>query len=80
MWELAWLATHGRLNFAGTVDAFVEEISSWTAIRPIIVKVAILANQLRANYSGDPCDGLIGATALVEALPLVTKRPQHPKL
>ncbi len=70
LWELA---THGRLNFAGTVDAFVEEISSRTAIRPITVKVAILANQLRANYSGDPCDHLIGATALVEALPLVTK-------
>ncbi len=49
------------------------EISSRTAIRPITVKVAILANQLRANYSGDPCDHLIGATALVEALPLVTK-------
>ncbi len=28
LWELAWLATHARLNFAGTVGAFVEEISS----------------------------------------------------
>jgi len=73
LWELAWLATHGRLNFGGTVEDFVEKISSRTAIRPITVKVAVLANQLPTNYSGDPCDRLIGATALAEGLPLVTK-------
>ncbi len=73
LWELAWLATHGRLSFAGTVEAFVEKISSRTAIRPITAKIAVLANQFPANYSGDPCDRLIGATALAEGLPLVTK-------
>jgi len=73
LWELAWLATHDRLTFTGTVDAFVEKISSRTAIRPISVKIAVLANQLPANYSGDPCDRLIGATALADALPLVTR-------
>lgn len=44
LWELAWLANHARLTLTGTVDAFVEKISSRTAIRPITVKVAILAN------------------------------------
>ena len=73
LWELAWLATHGGLSFGGTVEDFVEKISSRTAIRPITVKVAVLANQLPTNYSGDPCDRLIGATALAEGLPLVTK-------
>jgi len=73
LWELAWLATHGRLSFGGTVEDFVEKISSRTAIRPITVKVAVLANQLPTNYSGDPCDRLIDATALAEGLPLVTK-------
>jgi len=73
LWELAWLATHGRLSFGGTVEDFVEKISSRTAIRPITVKVAVLANQLPTNYSGDPCDRLIGSTALAEGLPLVTK-------
>ena len=73
LWELGWLATHGRLTFTGTVDAFVEKISSRTAILPITVKVAVLANQLPADYSGDPCDRLIGATALADGLPLLTK-------
>ncbi len=73
LWELAWLAVHGRLDIVGTVESFVERISSRTAIRPITVKVAVLANQLPATYSGDPCDRLIGATALAEGMVLVTK-------
>jgi len=73
LWELAWLAVHGRLDIVGTVESFVERISSRTAIRPITVKVAVLANQLPATYSGDPCDRLIGATALAEGIVLVTK-------
>ena len=28
LWEIAWLATHGRLDITGTVDSFVERISS----------------------------------------------------
>lgn len=73
LWEVAWLATHGRLEMFGTVEAFLERISSRTAIRPITVKVAALANQLPADYSRDLCDRLIGATALAEGMALVTK-------
>jgi PIN domain nuclease of toxin-antitoxin system len=73
LWELAWLATHDRLKITGTVDAFVEQIVSRTAILPISVKIAVLANQLPADYPGDPCDRLIGATALAEGIALITK-------
>lgn len=73
LWELAWLATHGRLDISGTAEAFVEKVSSRTAIRPITVRIAVLANQLSPDYSTDPCDRLIGATALSEGIPLVTK-------
>lgn len=51
----------------------MEKISSRTAIQPITGRVAVLANQLPADYSGDPCDRLIGATALAEGIALVTK-------
>ena len=73
LWELAWLATHGRLQLTGTVEAYLEEISSRVAILPITTKVAALANQFSADYSNDPCDRLIGATALAESMVLVTK-------
>jgi PIN domain nuclease of toxin-antitoxin system len=61
------------LEITGTVETFVEKISSRTAIQPITVKIAVLANELPADYPGDPCDRLIGATALAEGIALVTK-------
>ncbi len=73
LWEVAWLATHGRLQITGTVESFVERISSRTAVRPITPKIAVLANQFSDDYSADPCDRLIGATALAEGMALVTK-------
>jgi PIN domain nuclease of toxin-antitoxin system len=73
LWELAWLATHGRIVISGTPEAFVERITSRTAILAITPKVAALANQLPPNYPGDPCDRLIGATAIAEGIALITK-------
>ena len=73
LWEVAWLATNGRLDINGTVDAFVERIASRAVIRPITMKIAVLATQLPDTYPGDPSDRLIGATALAEGMPLVTK-------
>lgn len=73
IWELAWLATHARLNLREPIDDFIEELTSRTAVRPITPRIAILANQLPATYPTDPCDRLIGATALAEGITLVTK-------
>ena len=68
IWELAWLATHSRLNLREPWMHFVEELTSRTAIRPITPRIAILANQLPATYPSDPSDRLIGATALPKEL------------
>jgi PIN domain nuclease of toxin-antitoxin system len=73
LWELAWLATHGRLSFTGTADDFVQRLSSRTVIRPITSTIAVLAGQLPATYSNDPSDRLIGATAMSEGIALITK-------
>ena len=73
LWEAAWLVTHHRVDFNGTLDAFLEEISSRTAVFPITPMIAILANQLPATYPRDPSDRLIGATAMSEGIALVTK-------
>jgi PIN domain nuclease of toxin-antitoxin system len=73
LWELAWLATHGRLNLREPVEDFIDELTSRTAVRPITQRIAILANQLPATYPNDPSDRLIGATAISEGIPLITK-------
>jgi len=39
MWELAWLASHGRLEIPGIFEAYVEEVSSRVAIRPVLASL-----------------------------------------
>jgi PIN domain nuclease of toxin-antitoxin system len=73
LWELAWLVSHGRLQVTETVETYLEEVSSRVAIRPITIKVATLANQFSADFASDPCDRIIGATALAEGMILITK-------
>ena len=73
IWELGWLASHGRLQPTGTVEAYLEEVSSRVAVLPITTKVAALANLFSTDYASDPCDRIIGATALAEGIALVTK-------
>jgi PIN domain nuclease of toxin-antitoxin system len=71
--ELAWIASHARVDFNGTIDAFVEKATAGIAIRPITIQIAFLANQLPATYPSDSSDRLIGATAIAEGIELVTK-------
>src|SRR5271154_5808299 len=73
LWEVAYLAASGRLGIHGTVEAFVERMTSRVAIRPVTMKVAVLATQFPDTYPKDPIDKLIGATALSEGMTLVTK-------
>lgn len=73
LWEIAWMATHGRLTTTGTLEAYLDETVQRVNILPISSKVSALANQLPADYPNDPCDRLIGGTALSEGLVLVTK-------
>ena len=73
LWELGWLASHGRLQPTGTVEAYLEEVSSRVAVLPITTKIAALANLFSTDYSSDPCDRIIAATALAQGIALVTK-------
>src|SRR4029077_18096862 len=70
--EVAWLAENGRVQVSGTVEAFVWGCVSKVIIRPITPEIAVHAVQLPSDYPKDPQDRLIGATARVEGLPLVT--------
>ena len=72
LWEIAWLVQHGRIETALSVESFVRECVAKVKILPISPEIAARAVSLPESYPKDPQDRLIGATALVEGLELVT--------
>jgi PIN domain nuclease of toxin-antitoxin system len=73
LWELASLFEKGRIRACGTVEASTRLVLEGVAIRPITPEIAALAAQFPADYSCDPADRLIGATARAEGLILITR-------
>ncbi len=72
LWEIALLARRGRIQITGTIDAFIHEMSLPVSVKRITPAIASTAVQFPDEYPRDPADRLIGATSLVEQLPLVT--------
>lgn len=73
LWELASLVAKGRIQAYGTVEATVRLLIEDVIVRPITPQIAALAAQFPDNYSRDPSDRIIGATALAEGLALITR-------
>ena len=73
LWEVAWLAARGRIVLATTTAAFLAELTQRTAIYPITSEIAALAASFGPDYPSDPCDRIIGATALAIGAPLITR-------
>ncbi len=73
MWELAWLLARGRIQAIGSIEAAVRLLLEDVTVRPITPEIAALATQFPDDYSQDPIDRLIGATARAEGLTLVTR-------
>jgi PIN domain nuclease of toxin-antitoxin system len=70
--EIAQLARHGRINLIPDVETVLSEVEHRFVILPITSKIAVQAFALPANYPKDPVDRVLGATALIEGLTLVT--------
>ena len=70
--ELATLARKGRIRLTISLESFLQEIEARFAVLPISSRACARTLQLPASYPKDPADRLIGATALVEGLSLVT--------
>ena len=73
LWELSWLLATARIQSYGPVEASLRLMLEGVAVRPITPEIAALATQFPADYSRDPADRLIGATARAEGLTLVTR-------
>ncbi|MGA9811780.1 MAG: type II toxin-antitoxin system VapC family toxin [Terriglobales bacterium] len=75
MWELALLFSRGVLRSHGTIENTVRNLldRSGVTVKPVTPEIAALATQFPNDYSHDPVDRLIGATARAEGLALVTR-------
>ena len=70
--ELATLSSKGRIRLDISLESFLYEIESRFVILPITGRACVRAIGLPATYPKDPADRIIGATALVEGIPLLT--------
>lgn len=70
--ESATLAAKGRLRLSISLESFLQEVEARFVVLPMTGRVCARAVGLPNAYPQDPADRIIGATALVEGLPLLT--------
>lgn len=70
--ELATLSSKGRIRLNLSVESFLHEVEARFIVLPISGRACVRALGLPAAYPKDPADRIIGGTALVEGLALLT--------
>ena len=70
--EIARLAARGRIGLAPDAETVLREIEDRFIVLPITRNIALQAFELPEEFPNDPVDRVLGATALVEDIPLVT--------
>jgi proteic killer suppression protein len=69
---LATLASKGRIRLDISLESFLQEVEARFIVLPISGRACARITGLPASYPKDPADRIIGATALVEGLYLLT--------
>jgi PIN domain nuclease of toxin-antitoxin system len=72
LWEIAWLAENKRIDIDVSVDTFVRRCASYVQVLPLTPEIAVRSVQFPKTYPNDPQDRIIGATAIVEGVRLLT--------
>lgn len=70
--EIARLSSRGQIDLKPDAETVLAEVERHFIILPITANIALQAYALPASYPKDPADRIIGATALVEDIPLLT--------
>lgn len=70
--ELATLYGKGRIRLGMSPESFLLEVEAQFVVLPISARACARTLTLPASYPKDPADRVIGATALVEGMALVT--------
>ena len=72
LYELSTLFRKKRFCLGISLESFLCEVEARFVVLPITARISASAFYLPAGYPKDPADRIIGATALVEGLTLVT--------
>ncbi len=70
--EVGTLVSRGRIRLSISLESFLQEIEARFVVFPITGRACARAMSFPTTYPKDPADRLIGATALVEGLSLIT--------
>jgi len=73
LWELSMLISRGRVRVAISLADFLEAVELNFHVLPVTGKIAERAMRFSERYPNDPTDQIIGATAVVHGLALLTK-------
>jgi PIN domain nuclease of toxin-antitoxin system len=73
IWEIAQLTRKGRIDLQTPLASFLRSVESSYRVFRVNSEVAVRGIGFSETYSRDPADRLIGATAVVNGLKLVTK-------
>jgi PIN domain nuclease of toxin-antitoxin system len=76
LYELSLLFRKREFALTISPESFLLEVEKRFVILPITGQICIHALSLPAGYPKDPADRIIGATALVEGLSLITADAQ----
>ena len=76
LFELSQLFRKKQFSLAVSPETFLAEVERRFVVFSITSNIALQAFELPANYPKDPADRIIGATALIEDLPLITADKQ----
>jgi PIN domain nuclease of toxin-antitoxin system len=72
LFELSLLFRKKRFDLVTDPESFLSEVERRFVVLPITANIALQAFHLPTNYPRDPGDRIIGATALIEDMPLLT--------
>jgi len=70
--ELTTLSISGRIRLGISLESFLREIEARFIVLPISGRACVRALGLPETYPKDPADRIIGGTALVEGMSLLT--------
>lgn len=76
LYELSLLFRKKQFLLDISPEAFLHDIENHFVVLPITGRICLTALSLPAGYPKDPADRIIGATAIVEGLELVTADTQ----